>query len=365
VIVPTRKANGKWAIRWREGGHQRQVTVDHKDVADRMATQINVRLQTRGLVELDRGAATLAEFMEVYWRLHAVPNLAASTRASYKNIWGRHLHPRLGARRLRDIKPPIVIRLRADLEHAGVGAPTVRRAMSLLQSILSFAITEDQIDFNPAAAVRKPAETRARDPHIFLPVDVEQLRGQLDRIRDRTLVSVLAYAGPRPEEALRLRVRDVGSEALHFLDTKRHRERWTPLLRHLAHDLREYLLATGRPGPNAPLFPAHDGGHWNLDDWRNWRRRTWGHFEDDPKTGKRVWIGPSPAGTRPRDLRSSYVTLRVYQGVPLTTIAKEVGTSVRMIERHYAGVIANWDGRQVDADEQIAAARAGAAEGLG
>jgi hypothetical protein len=35
------------------------------------------------------------------------------------------------------------------------------------------------------------------------------------------------------------------------------------------------------------------------------------------------------------------VTLRVYEGIPLTQIGREVGTSVRMIEEHYAGVIAN------------------------
>src|SRR5436305_15046563 len=49
--------------------------------------------------------------------------------------------------------------------------------------------------------------------------------------------------------------------------------------------------------------------------------------------------------------------LRVYEGVPLTQIAREVGTSVRMIELHYAGVIANWDGKQVPAESQIRAAR--------
>ena len=46
------------------------------------------------------------------------------------------------------------------------------------------------------------------------------------------------------------------------------------------------------------------------------------------------------------------MTLRVYEGVPLTQIAREVGTSVRMIEQHYAGVIANWDGKQVPAEAQ-------------
>jgi hypothetical protein len=51
------------------------------------------------------------------------------------------------------------------------------------------------------------------------------------------------------------------------------------------------------------------------------------------------------------------VTLRVYEGIPLTQIAREVGTSVRMIELHYAGVIANWDGKQTPSEAYIRAAR--------
>ena len=51
------------------------------------------------------------------------------------------------------------------------------------------------------------------------------------------------------------------------------------------------------------------------------------------------------------------MTLRVYEGIPLTQIGREVGTSVRMIEEHYAGVIANWDGKRVPAERQIRAAR--------
>ena len=68
--------------------------------------------------------------------------------------------------------------------------------------------------------------------------------------------------------------------------------------------------------------------------------------------------GAAPKGTRPRDLRSSYVTLRVYEGIPLTQIGREVGTSVRMIEQHYAGVIANWDGNRIPAERSIRAAGA-------
>ena len=96
--------------------------------------------------------------------------------------------------------------------------------------------------------------------------------------------------------------------------------------------------------PEALLFPAHDGDHWREDDWRNWRRRIWREVARD--------------GTPPRDLlRSSYITVQVYSGQPLTTVAKWAGTSVAMIDRHYASVIENFDGQVVPAEAQIADAR--------
>ena len=69
-------------------------------------------------------------------------------------------------------------------------------------------------------------------------------------------------------------------------------------------------------------------------------------------------MGAAPPGTRPRDLRSSYITVQIYDGWPLTEIAKWAGTSVAMLDKHYAGVIANWDGVPVAPEEQIRQARA-------
>ena len=184
---------------------------------------------------------------------------------------------------------------------------------------------------------------------------------KLDKLRDRTLVSVLAYSGPRPEEVVfRLAWEDIGERAVRYRDQKRHRVRFTPLLVPLAEDLREWFLACGRPSARTPVFPAHDDGFWDPDDWRNWRNRVWKGEQVRPANDRRPNPRPpgaAPAGTRPRDLRSSYITLRVYEGVPLTTISKEVGTSVQMIEQHYAGVIENWDGQRIPAEDQIRTAR--------
>lgn len=133
------------------------------------------------------------------------------------------------------------------------------------------------------------------------------------------------------------------------------------MLSALSQDLREWFLASGRPAARQPVFPAHDGDFWDQDDWRNWRKRIWLGEPKRPRPDRThptpPRIGCAPPGTRPRDLRSSYITLRVYEGIPLTQIGREVGTSVRMIEEHYAGVIANWNGKRVPAERQIWAAR--------
>ena len=97
-------------------------------------------------------------------------------------------------------------------------------------------------------------------------------------------MSVLAYSGPRPEEVVcRLTWEDVGGRAIRYRDTKRHRVRFTPLLAPLAEDLREWFLVCGRPDGKTPVFPAHDGGFWQEDDWRNWRRVIW-RGEPAPRT---------------------------------------------------------------------------------
>lgn len=103
--------------------------------------------------------------------------------------------------------------------------------MAILQSVLSFAVAEELIEFNPAASVRKPRYERRREPRIFLPAEVEQIRAKLDKLRDRTLVSVLAYSGPRPEEVVsRLAWEDIGERAIRYRDQKRQRVRFTPCL---------------------------------------------------------------------------------------------------------------------------------------
>lgn len=355
-------ANGRFEARERVGGRGSRhlsKTFDRKADADRWSDRM--RRQRQLGAPLEQPDVTLDEFVLTFWELHAIPNLAKGTRDSYRNVYEKHVSPRIGGRFLRELSPKVLTRFRADLERASVGVATIRKALAVVQSILSFAIVEEHLTLNPMTAVAKPFYEREREPHVFLPADVEAIRARVGA-KSAMLISLLAYAGPRPEEGLRLAWQGVGDGALEFDGRKTRRkatggQRFTPLLAPLASDLKRWRLESGARNPKAPVIPAHDGRAWEADDWRNWRRRVWGSYQRDPRTGRRAWVGVAPEGTRPRDLRSSFITLQVYAGVPLTTIARWCGTSVAMIERHYAGVIANWDGVRVDPEVQIMAAR--------
>ena len=207
----------------------------------------------------------LCEFIETYWRLHAVPNLSPATRDLYSRVWALHILPRLGDYGVRELTPKRLTRFRAELEQRRRRHRDVVKAMTIVQSILSFAVSEELVEYNAAAGVTKPRYERAREPHIFLPADVEADPRASSSLRDRTLVSVLAYSGPRPEEVVcRLTWNDVGEQAIRYVDTKRHRIR----LHAAAEAARpttssEWFLASGRPTGKRPVFPAHDGGFWN------------------------------------------------------------------------------------------------------
>ena len=118
---------------------------------------------------------------------------------------------------LREITPLTVTRFRAELEQAGVGDETIRRCLVLLQGILARAVEWQRIGSNPVRAVRKPRTRRNRAVTPLAPSAVEALRREMlarGRFDGATLLSLLAYAGLRPEEALALQWRHVRERTL-------------------------------------------------------------------------------------------------------------------------------------------------------
>ena len=341
-IERVQRATGAvWRVRWRdEQGRNRSKVLGRKRDAEAFDAEVRRLKRTRELGHLDAGKQTLAEFGEEWWRLHAGPNLAATTRETYAAMWDTHVLPRLGGLSLRALDGERLREFRADLEADGVGPASVRKTLTLLHGVLQRAVEWGRIPSNPASMVRKPAPKRQLAISPLPPAVVERLRAQLLQRgcqRDATLVSVLAYAGLRPGEALALSWRHVGRNALlvdgavslgEIGNTKTGRSRTVPLLAPLGQDLSEWHLASGRPGDDALVFPAGDGTPWSRTAWQNWRRRVYA------ATAKDLGIQT----TRPYDLRHSFVSLLIHEGRSIVDIARQAGHAPTMTLATYAHV---------------------------
>ncbi len=353
-------------MRWLEGGKHPSRSFDRKGDADAFDLEKKRQRQLGALAPtVMRSRITLAEFMaDDWWPRYAIPNLADDTRRRYREVWGKHLLPRLGDYELLAITPWLVEDFRADLERANLGAPSVRKAMMLLQEILRRAVVRGLIASNPVQAVGKPKQPPGQAPQPLAPEIVERIRAHMLtawssprrgagrsadqlawwRARNATIVSLLAYGGLRPVEDRGSCWDDVHDRTLHVVASKTGRARDIDLLAPLAQDLAQWRLLCGRPSGKSLIFPTVDGDEWKRHDWQNWRRRVY----------RPAAIAAGVTGDlRPYRLPGSFVSLLLWEGRSLTYVAEQAGHSLATLAKHYAGVL-----RELEHEPRLPAAEA-------
>jgi len=377
-----------WRVRWREGDRNRARSFRTRRDADLFEADLVRRRRLGTLATLDAGQMTLDRFVADVWAPQRAADLKPATRRFYAGLYRAHIGPEFADVPLREITPQRVAAWQAARVKAGGGRKAIREALSLLGGLLGYAVELEHLQVNAARAVRPVKRAQRQSVRPLAPAAVEAVRrvlsapmpvqvpdsrdgrrrrayGQPDqrtaqtRQRDAALVSVLAYAGLRPGEALALcwdNVRDSTLLVEHAVDgtggrkaTKTDHARTVRVLDALAHDLREWRLAAGRPPKTALIFPRSDGGLWTKADWDNWRDRTW------RKACPRADLDPIP---RPYDLRHSFASLLLAEGRAIHYVAEQLGHGAEQTLRTYGHVIADYRDRQViDAEAEIRAAR--------
>ena len=291
-------------------------------------------------------------------------NLSGRTRRDYKKLLDRHIAPRLGGHRLLDVTVPVVDDFKAKLLATGVGDSQTRQALAVLSGMFTYAEQRGRIAKNPVRLVRKPSNRRKRAVVCLPPLTVELARAMLledERYGDAALVCVLAYAGPRPQDALALEWSHVRERTLLFEQKNVDGEivagqktgrppRTTPLWAPLRDDLVAWQLRSGRR--RGLVFPNYKGEPWSETDWGNWTVRVW--------RGLREQLGVSEP---PYGLRHSYASLRIREGASIPELAEELGHSPQMTLGTYAHVIHELRGApRLPAQQEIARAREEVAE---
>jgi integrase len=278
---------------------------------------------------------TLAEFTELYWSNRG-DRLSQDTRRQYRGLYERHVEPSLGRVQLRELTTSRLLDWQAEVERSDLGAPSLLKLMTFLQGVMSYAVKRDELLANPVRELDKPRQESKIAAEPLTVGEVESVRKGLC-LRDQTIVSVLAYAGLRPGELTRLRWEHVTDKSIRVVAGKTGRERSTIVLPPVHQDLVLWHLAS--EGEQL-VFPGFD--------LRNWRKRVW-----KPAFAKAGVSGSD----RPYRLRSSFVSLLIAADYPLGTIAMNAGHSLEIMGRHYAGIIHEYAGRNIDPVAEIEKAR--------
>lgn len=385
----TRRSGGRaYRVRWREQGRQCSRTFDRKPDAEAWDREVKRRQQLGPLAvqQLTERGATLGEWIVERWTPEHAATLALSTRASYAAVYGKHIAPHLDDLPLREITVSVLRRWQAGLIATGVGHGAIMRARAVLSSVLRHAAESEAIPANPLALVRAPRAPHREQVRPLAPATVERIRACLGS-RDAALVSVLAYAGLRPGEALALRWRDVRKRTIlvqrasdgygGVKTTKTRSVRSVRLLAPLAADLKQWRLANGRPDDDALVFPGIDGRTVTREAWKSWTRRTWldawkaasdaaaraASKESGTDAGARAARAAGLDPKRPArvyDLRHSYVSLLLAEGRAIHYVAAQAGHDPQLTLSTYGHLLAEFaDADRIDAEHEIVKARCG------
>lgn len=360
----------RWAyqVRWAdENGDRRSKTFQpgEKGAAEAFERKIKSAKAGGTLHAMESGEMTLAEFVLGTWMPGHAENLAPKTRRNYASLWEVHLGDAFGHRRLRTITPKVVRDWQSKHLKDGYGPVATRKALGLLSSILALAVEDEILASNPVAAVRKAPLPRREEIRPLSPSQIELLRDAMlhpdpiwvreaddgyrkraahwlpapgtpaTRLRDATLVSMLGYAGLRPDEALILPWSQVLENTIRVWAPKTDRWRSVRLMRPLASDLGEWREVNL---DDELVFPGIDQD--------NWRARNWERACQKADIDARVY-----------DLRHSFASLLIVEGLSIIEIARELGHGAQLTLETYGHVLSEYKGVKIDAETAILEAR--------
>lgn len=339
---------GTFEVSWRENGRQKTKAKKTKREAERFKVEVENRLASGRQVICSKDAPTLEVFAAAW--LASRKDLEASTRGKYQEWLEVHILPTLGHLSVAELRPRLLQEWQDTRLAEEAGPAVLGKAQSLLSQILKKAVLPyEYLDVNPVLALDKPSYKK-REHRWLTAAEVEALRSWFiteDDVGSATLISVLAYVGIRPQDALALSWPDVGQR---LSITKKNSngqikpgsktgegyKRTVYLPDPVAADLAEWRALN----EGALIFDRNvDGGPWTKIDWDNWRSR----YREDKSRGhsfKKAAEGAGLGGTlRPYDLRHTGASLYAATGWGAVEIAHQLGHSANESQRTYQHVL--------------------------
>lgn len=362
------RTDGAWLVRWRDGDRnskhrQRVVGKGQQGREDAAALDAEIKRKKRlgGLVDLSEGEQLLRDYL-VEWFQWKRPKLEAKGAQYYRYLIAKYIEPTLGSYSLRQLDPWVIEEAMDELEQDGVSDSIRRRCISLLQQILSRAVRQRKITVNPVREVPRPRQGSVEPIGQVLSVStIEAMRAELvaERPSEALFLSLMAYAGMRPQEALALQFRDIGDQTILVrrkmtLDgvvksTKTGKNRTIALAYDVIYGEIFEERERRQADPKDWVVTRPHGGSFSYHDYGNWRSRDY----------QRLVSNHGLESTRPYDLRHTFASLLLSDGYPITEVAENMGHGPMVCSSIYAHVIKDLPPptKRTPAVEDILAAR--------
>lgn len=320
----------RWGLRYydEQGKRQRKSAFPSKSAALRHFRDViepMLRGEPAPLPEL-----TLAELVDLFLDRHAV-NVRPRTIGVLRERLAYAVRA-YGGVPLRDLE-----RMSGDLATWQTTLPERSRypIMGALRQALAAAERWGYLDRNPAKLAGRNPQPSPRSVRAYTADELEAIAAELS-VAYQPLPAFAAATGLRPEEWAALERRDVhrpagvlnvrrtvsDGEIVELGKTTRSR-RQVPLTARAIEALEQIPARLHTP----LIFPSPNGQLLHLD---NFRRREWGPAIEASGVQK-------PA--RIYDLRSTFASRALAAGVSAFELARVMGTSVQMIERHYGTLL--------------------------
>jgi integrase len=324
-----RLPSGKWQLRYydMDGARRTGGSFPSKTAAlDHYRQVIEPRLGgVEPVVE-----QTLSEFVEVYLARHAVIRRSRTIGTLRQRL--RYATSAYG-----DVPLTQLERMAGEIADWQASLPERSRygIVQALRQTLEAAVRWGQITRNPAKLAGSNPQPPPRPIRAYTVAELDAIADELSGLYE-PLPDFAAATGLRPEEWAALERRDVDraagivnvrrtvsdGEVVELGKTARSR-RQVPLSRRAAGALDRLPLQLRTP----LLFPAPEGGLLNLN---NFHRREWRPAIEASGVAEPAW---------PYDLRSTFASNALAAGVTVFELARVMGTSVAMIERHYGALL--------------------------
>ncbi len=267
------------------------------------------------------------------WLLNKQAQLTDKTHANYQHLLHKHILPTLGLLDVECVTPTTIHDFYAHLSGQGYSNSLLHQVRVILSQALQEATDQGVISANPAARVRPSRRKARRRARALTTQEMQRFLSTAASLRLASLFIFAALTGLRRGEICALKwehvdlengvlfVRENVTLANGKVTTGAPKTEAGRLTLHLAPETVE-LLKRHRSQQTEERQPREDTGFVFTNQWG---RRL--YPDSLSKLAKRLGKEAGLGNMRFHDLRHTYASLMMQQGVPLEVVSEKLGHS--------------------------------------